>query len=212
MAAIDTVASVDRSPLEFGFATRPYGGTTVSGDHHTVCPFPGGFLIAVVDGLGHGDEAAVAGRLAIATVEAVPEQSLNHLFMLCNRALASTRGAVMSAATIDVATQTMTWAAIGNVDAALFRIDAQGRRTRHSIVMIGGVIGSRMLKLRPAALPIRPGDTIVFATDGIGAEFGDHVTRTLSPQALADNILSHCGKTTDDALVLVARWQAESHV
>jgi serine phosphatase RsbU (regulator of sigma subunit) len=211
MGEIDSVASLERLPLQFGFATRPYGGAAVSGDHHTVCPFPGGILIVVVDGLGHGEEAAVAARLAIATAEASPGQSLNQLFTQCNGALSATRGAVMSAMTIDIRAQTMVWAAIGNVDAALFRVDAEGRRKRHSIVMIGGVIGSRMLNIRPTTLAIVPGDTIVFATDGIRDDFGDMVAGQTAPQILANEILARCGKTTDDALVVVARWIGDTH-
>ena len=213
MGAINSVAATDADalPLEIGIATRPFGGATVSGDHHTICAFPGGVLIAVVDGLGHGKEAAVASHRAVATINASPNQSLSRLFQQCNDALKSTRGAVMTMATIDIATRTMSWAAIGNVDAALFCFGANGQRKRQSIVMIGGVIGSRIAAVRPATYKIERGDTLVFATDGIRADFGDRVTQTLAPQALANDILAHCGKTSDDALVLVARWLGGAH-
>lgn len=198
-------------PLDVGVASRPFGGATVSGDQYTICKISDGVLIVVVDGLGHGHEAAAAAHLAIATIEASPDQSLPHLFKRCNDAITYTRGVVMTAATINTVTQLMMWAAIGNVDAGLFRASTDGQRKRHSIVMVGGVVGSRIPSIRSASHRIEHGDTLVFATDGVHPDFGDRFKQTLSPQAQADDILHHRGKITDDALVVVARWLGGDH-
>jgi len=213
MGAVSPIASTHGGlPVDVGYASRPIAGASVSGDHHTLVAFPGGVLIVVVDGLGHGEDAAVAARLAIATVEESADQPLRVLFERCNSALNRTRGAVMSAATIDTATQIMTWAAIGNVDASLFRAGTNGQRRRDAIVMVGGVIGSRLPTIRLASLKIDRGDTLVMATDGIGVDFGSRITQAQTPQALANDIMAHCGKTNDDALVVVARWRGGSHL
>ena len=51
------------------------------------------------------------------------------------------------------------------------------------------------------------GDTLIFATDGVGGDFLNEVLPQRDPaQALADYILGRWGKQTDDALVLVARY------
>jgi hypothetical protein len=55
-------------------------------------------------------------------------------------------------------------------------------------------------------LPIRRGDTLVLATDGIRASFAEELSLRDPPQQIADHILARFGKDTDDALVLVARF------
>ena len=55
-------------PFEWGLAARALHGQAESGDLHLVAPFAGGVLIAAVDGLGHGSEAAAAARVAVATL------------------------------------------------------------------------------------------------------------------------------------------------
>ena len=49
--------------IEWAVATQPLPGPSVSGDLHLVEPFAHGALVAVVDGLGHGDEATAAARI-----------------------------------------------------------------------------------------------------------------------------------------------------
>ena len=53
---------------------------------------------------------------------------------------------------------------------------------------------------------VAPGDTLVFATDGVRHEFTAEISISEPPQRLADQILARFGKGTDDALVLVARY------
>ena len=51
--------------IEWGVASRALPGETRSGDLHVVESFAGGALVAAVDGLGHGEEAAdAADRVA----------------------------------------------------------------------------------------------------------------------------------------------------
>jgi hypothetical protein len=50
----------------------------------------------------------------------------------------------------------------------------------------------------------------VLASDGIRNDFGSEVPLEWEPQAIADWLLSRYGKTTDDALVLVARYLGQA--
>src|SRR2546423_831789 len=50
------------------------------------------------------------------------------------------------------------------------------------------------------------GDTLIVATDGIDEQFADQLPQDLTPQPLAEHIFAHYAKSTDDALVLVARY------
>jgi phosphoserine phosphatase RsbX len=192
--------------LDWAVAARPLAGQPCSGDLHGVAPFPGGVLVAVVDGLGHGPEAADVARRLIDTVEEHPGDSVEALLRRSDEALRGTRGAVVSLASFDGRRQEMTWLGLGNVEGILFRAPSNARLGREALVLRGGVVGSRLPSIRAASLPVGPGDTLIFATDGIRADFSEHAQLGQTPRQLADRILASCAKASDDALVLVARY------
>jgi hypothetical protein len=55
-------------------------------------------------------------------------------------------------------------------------------------------------------VPVRRGDILILATDGIRSEFTRGVIVTDPIQKIADRILADHGNATDDALVLVSRY------
>jgi len=55
--------------IEWGVATLTLPGQTASGDRYVVKPFPDGVLVAAIDGVGHGDEAADATKIAVTILE-----------------------------------------------------------------------------------------------------------------------------------------------
>jgi negative regulator of sigma-B (phosphoserine phosphatase) len=55
--------------IDWGVASRALPGQAVCGDMHLIKPVGDGVLLAVVDGLGHGDEATVAAKTALASLE-----------------------------------------------------------------------------------------------------------------------------------------------
>jgi len=192
--------------IECGIAARMLPGEAASGDRHVVKFFPNGALVAAVDGLGHGDEAAAAAEIAVATLETFAPSSPIALVTRCHEAMRKTRGAAMSIASFNALDNTMTWLGVGNVDAALLRADADARPSRESILLRGGVVGLQLPTLRESVLPVKRGDTLIIATDGIEGGFTEGLTPGDPPQQIADLILARHGKDTDDALVLVARY------
>ncbi len=48
--------------VEYAVAKFVLPGQCESGDHHLVCCNPSGILIAAIDGIGHGEEAAYAAE------------------------------------------------------------------------------------------------------------------------------------------------------
>lgn len=192
--------------VAWGVATLALPGQHHSGDRHVVCPFPGGALLAVVDGLGHGEEAAAAARVACATLAARPRASAIALLRECHEALKGTRGAVLSIATLNTSDDTMTWLGVGNVEAMLIRADPNATSPRESMLLRGGVVGYELPKLRAGVLMLDRGDTLVLATDGIRGGFADRVSVTAPPQRQADELLAQLAKGSDDALILIARY------
>jgi len=194
--------------IEWGVASRALPGEALSGDLHFVKQVAAGSIVAVVDGLGHGAEAATAARAAVTALDRHAAESPIPLFERCHRALQGTRGVVMSVATFTHRDRSMTWLGVGNVEGLLLYGDGAARSgsPRASLVTRGGIVGSELPRLHPVVLPIAPGDTLIFATDGIREGFAEGLAPEAAPQQLADQILARHGKGTDDALVLVARY------
>lgn len=201
------MAELTGAAIEYAIAGRPLSGQRESGDLYAVIPHPRGTLLVVVDGLGHGYEAALAAKLAVITLAAHPHLPLQALVNGCHEALLRTRGVAMSIASLDNHDETMTWLSIGNVAGLLLRTGNAGRMEREHVMMRNGVVGHRLPPLRAAMLRLQRNDLLIFATDGLREGFHTEVRLDARPQETADDILSRYGKPTDDALVLVVRWK-----
>jgi negative regulator of sigma-B (phosphoserine phosphatase) len=195
-----------RPRIEWGIAALPLPGHDASGDGHLVKAFPNGVLVAVVDGLGHGPEAAEAAAIAIHTLDKHSEQSVISLAKRCHDALRSTRGVAMSLASYTASDSTLTWLAVGNVEGVLLRGNARAQDERESLVLRGGVLGTRLPSLSADSLTVAGGELLILATDGIDSGFAETLVVTDPPQTIADRILAGHRRATDDALVLVARF------
>lgn len=192
--------------IEYGVAGRPLAGEPISGDMHLVSVFTGGVMVGLVDGLGHGAEAATAAQAAVDTVAAFSHEPLTSLFERCHRALLGTRGVVMSLASLTIPAAILTWVGVGNVEGLLMRADPSAVPARVSIPLRGGVVGYRLPELRAATIPLSPGDLLVLASDGISPDFDVGRERHRHPQHVAEGILARAAKPEDDALVLAVRW------
>jgi phosphoserine phosphatase RsbX len=192
--------------IEWGVAARPMPGQSVSGDIHSVVPIASGAAVAVADGLGHGDAAALAATIAAETFTTYAEQPLTDIVMRCHEALRHTRGVVLSLAAFDAMTETMTWIGVGNVEGALFRASPEAQPRREVLLQRGGVVGYSLPRPRMATLPLFRGDTLIFATDGIHSRFKLEPVAGGCSQSLATDLLLRYGRDTDDALVLVVRY------
>jgi phosphoserine phosphatase RsbX len=211
--------STENLLIEWAVAERSLAGHAESGDGYVVQSFPHGMLIAVIDGLGHGDRAASVSQTAIATLQAYAHEPISALIKRCHESLRGSRGAVMSLASFNLLKSAITWLGVGNVDGILLHGDSRENPIYKSLVLRGGVVGYRLPSLYETSLPVAPGDILIFVTDGIRSGFVKEQTqfysvkqtppvdRTQSARQIADYILAHYGRSTDDALVLVARYR-----
>src|SRR3954470_1335495 len=180
-------------------------GEERSGDLAVFVPTSCGALTGVIDGLGHGPEAAEAAELCAGVVRAHAEAPARELMQACHERLLETRGVVMTVAWFDLERSTVSWAGVGNVDARLIHV---GPDQREDVALVfGGVIGYRMPNVRAATMPLERGDVLVMLTDGIDAAISPALTGGGAAQTMADRIFSMHGKGTDDALTVVIRYR-----
>lgn len=202
--------SVDTSWLDWAVAESPHPGETTTGDGALVQIFAGGALIAVVDGLGHGHEAAEAARIAMETVASDAHEPIIELVRACHEALRGSRGCVLTLVSIDHANKTLDWLGVGNVEAAIFWGGAAGRIQNERLVQRGGVVGYKLPPLNASTRPFPAGAVLVLATDGVSERFTEDLALNDPAAFAAEQLLGRHGLGTDDALVLVARnlWGA----
>ena len=144
------------SCLDWKVASRPFPGERTSGDLHLVEEWRDGALVAVVDGVGHGEEAAFAARRATETLRAHCHDPLVALVSRCHRAMFGTRGAVMSVARFDAGRSRMSWLGVGNVEGVLLRAS-------------GSEVGCESLLLRAGGLRYREiGEVLGIPTSTVG--------------------------------------------
>ncbi len=191
--------------VESGVAKFALPGQEESGDRHLICPAQAGVVIAAIDGIGHGEEAANAAKTAVATLKAHIDEPIISQVEYCHEELRSTRGVVLSLASIDATHGMMTWLGVGNVQGVLLRAGAKRGKAQEELLLRGGVVGSQLPPLQAAVLPVARGDTLVFVTDGVRVDFIESLSTLESPQRAADRILQRYGSGSDDALALVVR-------
>jgi serine phosphatase RsbU (regulator of sigma subunit) len=169
--------------------------------------FPGGVLLGVIDGLGHGEEAAMAASAAESILRAQPQEPVISLVRQCHENLRSTRGVVMSLVSFDILHGLMTWLGVGNVRGVLRRSGSSSNPPQEELLLRAGVIGGQipLPPLQAAVLPVFQGDTLFLASDGIRGEFALEQAPSEMSQRTAQVILSRFANGNDDALVLVAR-------
>ena len=165
-------------PLDCGIAAQPLPGQNESGDKYVIIQSSAEALVAVIDGLGHGEDAASAARIAAEALQENAGLPVIPLLRICHQKLRDTRGVVMSIGTV----------------------------SRELLSLRGGVVGDQLPNLITSILPVSRGDTLVFATDGVRNDFVDGITVGDPVQRTAENILAHHARGTDDALVLVVRY------
>lgn len=192
--------------VEWAVSSRPLE-PGASGDASIVRPLPGGILLGVVDGLGHGPAASAASREAIRILETADVENLVDVVRLCHQRLRATRGVVLTLAVIDDARDCMTWLGVGNVHGVLLRAHGEDEPRRETLVGRGGIVGRVLTSLQASLVSLSTGDLLVLATDGIHPRFAHQVPRREPLQAVADLILAEHCTGVDDALVLTARYR-----
>jgi serine phosphatase RsbU (regulator of sigma subunit) len=189
-------------PVTVAVAARPYPGETVSGDawqidwHQSVC------RIALIDGLGHGSQAAAAALTAVAALAAEPALDPVDAVHCCHDALAGTRGAALLVASIDVSRGQLIVAGAGNVEARL----CQDGGAKH-LMTDRGIVGSVLPRVRPVEMALAPTWLLLLHTDGIKRRFDPQplLEAAADGDGLAQAVLAEWARATDDATVLVAQ-------
>ena len=179
-------------------ASRPFPGQTENGDSWTSIEAGTGLRVALVDGAGHGPEAAKASHQAIEVVRECAGSSLAETLRHCHTALKGTRGAVLSL--VHIEDGKLEFLGVGNVPG---RLTEKGR-TRH-LAPDRGLLGAALPSLHPQTFELTQDWVLLLCSDGISERaVASFATPNLGqPQMLADELVRTGGRQTDDATVVL---------
>lgn len=185
--------------IEIGSAQRPCLGERVCGDAFVVIDEGEYVTIAVADGLGHGEAAALAATAFCAHVEEQKSRSIEDIMNGAQSRLAGTRGAAAALLRFDTTGETVEYVGVGNIETAVVG-DSPVRP-----VSSPGIVGKRVRKLLCFTYDIGKETMLVVFSDGISSRMDLCQYAHLEPQALAERILVEYGKDYDDATCVVVR-------
>jgi phosphoserine phosphatase RsbX len=174
----------------------PREGETASGDAALVRREGDYSLIAVIDALGHGPEAA---KVADASIEEISGVGLDGgvaaIMEAIHSRLRKTRGAAATLCLFHL--EEIEICAVGNVAVRSSKSDLP-------LMLTPGVLGTRLVGLRVFRAPLADGDRIVIFTDGVSAQLSMDELRGLDPGAACRALMRKHRNAYDDATVLVA--------
>ncbi|MDQ3697816.1 MAG: SpoIIE family protein phosphatase [Gemmatimonadota bacterium] len=186
-----------------GAVCVPLRGEEECGDAWAVDVTPGRVAVLLVDGLGHGPEAAVAARAAMSVFRDSAIDPPEIILSTMHGALRTTRGAALSVTVIDQSRRTVRFCGVGNVDGRV--VTAEVNR---QMVPQNGIVGHTMPRTHADDVPWPAGGRLIMHSDGISSRWRiDHYPGLLArhPALLAGVLFRDCARPRDDATVLVLR-------
>lgn len=199
-------APAGQSPqrLSVSGLSTPKPGQEACGDAWAEAWRDGVLWLTVIDGLGHGPQAAFASAQALAVFRAArgntsPEDILSR----AHRELKATRGAVMAVAAIRPDEGRVDFAGVGNIAAVVLRSDEVKR-----LASMDGTVGYSIRQIRGQSQPWTPESTLIMNSDGISSRWNltDHPgLLSRHPSLVAAVLHRDFGRQNDDTTVVVAK-------
>jgi anti-sigma regulatory factor (Ser/Thr protein kinase) len=180
-------------------------GEPVCGDAWTVLEGRGRLIAFVVDGLGHGPEAAAAARAAIETVEKNAQRAGPDILDAVHRALRPTRGAAAALALLQPGNELCTFCGIGNISAGI-----RTAGITRSMVSHNGILGHQVRKIQEFQYPFPKGSLLIMHSDGIATHWnlGDYPGIEMRhPGLVSAALFRDHSRKRDDLTVLALRNQ-----
>ena len=194
--------------LEVGAVCLPKTGEEVPGDGWLLEASGDYRTIMVVDGLGHGPNAARAARAATEAFAAQPSEPPGALMKICHAALAATRGAAGAAARVAPAKNHGSFAGVGNIAC---RVETSGERRQ--LVSHSGTLGHVMRRVQEFEFVFPAGALLILHSDGLTTRWScaDYPGLLAKHAGLIAGVLyrDH-NRGTDDVTVVVLKNSAHA--
>jgi anti-sigma regulatory factor (Ser/Thr protein kinase) len=197
------------SPIEVGVVSIPIKGEDVCGDGWGVKKTAESMLLMVVDGLGHGILAAEAAQEAQRIFRESRGDSPSPILQDSHDALKKTRGAAMAIASLNIETQLLSYAGVGNISASIVTPAGSRGMASHN-----GTVGHHLQRIQEFAFPWTGNSILVMYSDGLRSGWDLNLYPGIwskHPGLIAGILYRDFYRERDDVTVLVAKSHAEAN-
>jgi anti-sigma regulatory factor (Ser/Thr protein kinase) len=203
-AALFTADFVPAGAFDFAGISVPLRGQTACGDAWDINDSPPSRRLLVVDGLGHGPEAAEAAQAAVQAFAGKQPATLTELLNDLHSALVTTRGA--AAAATEWSRDQVKFCGIGNIAGRI--VSPQLSQRAINMVSQNGTLGHAKSRTSEFTYKWAPGDIMVVTSDGLSshwdlAQYPGLFARKCA--VMAGIIFRDAARGRDDATVCVLR-------
>jgi anti-sigma regulatory factor (Ser/Thr protein kinase) len=168
--AVLAIISRDATPGDTSAAPRglviAMPGEDVAGDAWSSYQDATGITVFVVDGLGHGTEAAMAANAAVNQFERSWQEPPAEIIAAVHRAMRHTRGGAVAVARLDWESATVTYAGLGNISGVVVGSSGPARR----LVSHPGIAGHNARKIQAFEYPC-PDGMLIMHSDGVATSW-----------------------------------------
>jgi anti-sigma regulatory factor (Ser/Thr protein kinase) len=181
-------------------------GESASGDAWSSHEDAAGVTLFVVDGLGHGTEAAVAAHAALDQFHNSRHEPPTEILAAVHRAMRHTRGGAVAVARIQWDSATVTFAGLGNIVGVVIGAGGVARR----MVSQNGTAGHIARRIQAFEYPC-PDGVLIMQSDGVAASWNLETYPGLikaHPMLVAGVLYRDYARARDDATVVVARTRS----
>ncbi len=189
--------------LEIGVVCLPKDGKGACGDGWAASQLRQRSVFLVVDGLGHGPEAARAAQEAVRIFEKSSHLNPAAIVELAHAGLRATRGAVLGIAEIDVPHQTVKFSGVGNTSGVILSFE----RSQH-LVSVNGTVGHSLRKIQEFTYPWAKDSLLIMHSDGLNTRWRLDAYWGLAarhPALIAGVLYRDHRRSQDDVTVLVTK-------
>lgn len=166
-------------------------------------------VLMMVDGLGHGPEAAKAADLAAKSFEQDPFAPLSETAQRIDRAMRGSRGGAVALACLEWQAGIVRYVGVGNISARLKPI---GDEPARGLLSHNGIVGVQARKIQEFQYPLPQDGILVMHTDGLQTRWsleGYPGWISYHPATMAGMLYRDHTRGRDDVTVAVVRFHAE---
>jgi negative regulator of sigma-B (phosphoserine phosphatase) len=183
--------------MRSGGYSRPFKGLTICGDNFVLeKTADGGFLAAVIDGLGHGYEAWGAAEKAAEVIRANFELGVSEIVMRCHQELRTTRGAAVGVLKVEES-GTGEFCGVGNIEVQALNGQPP------SVFCLAGIAGHNMRTSKVMPFQMKQGDIYCLMSDGVSTRGNLKSCLPGPPGGVARRIVELWGRAHDDATAVI---------
>jgi anti-sigma regulatory factor (Ser/Thr protein kinase) len=201
----DKSKPLPKTAFTWSAVSRPAPHEVRCGDGWRVAERPGEFTLMMVDGLGHGMDAAVVADEAGDVFDADPFAPLPTVLQNAGVRLQKTRGGAMAVVRVDGRNRVARFVGVGNIAAHL---RARGDEAGRGLVSHNGIVGGEVRKIQEFTYECPEDALLVVHSDGLQSRwsfrpYAGLITR--HPAVIAGILYRDFTRGRDDVTVAVIR-------